>query len=191
MARASMSTQACLVKPVQYPGSVREFFLFLSRQARLRRWMETSAVARRLSSRFVAGETLDSALAAARKVNSDGILVTLDHLGENVTSLPEATESLDEYVRALQAIHAAKLNANVSIKLTQFGMDLDEQVCCENVERLAQVAAECGNFVRVDMESSEYTDRTLRLVRNLHAKYGNAGAVIQAYLRRSERDVEQ
>src|SRR5215471_9235416 len=154
----------------KYAGSVREFFLFLSRQARLRRWMETSAVARRLSSRFVAGETLESALDTAQKRGTEGILVTLDHLGENVTSLPEASESLAEYVRALHAIHAAKLNANVSIKLTQFGMDLDEQVCRENVERLAKVAAECGNFVRLDMESSEYTDRTLRLVRDLYAK---------------------
>src|SRR5205823_4178710 len=150
-----------------------------------------SPLARRLSSRFVAGETLAEALAVARRVNAEGISVTLDHLGENVTSLEEAAASREEYIRALHEIHAAGLNANVSIKLTQFGMDLDEAVCRENVERLVEVAASEKNFVRVDMESSAYTDRTLRLVTGLHARHGAIGTVIQAYLRRSEKDVEQ
>ena len=153
--------------------------------------METSAVARRLSERFIAGETLAEALSVARKVNSEGISVTLDHLGENVTSVEEASAFADEYVRALEQIHAASLDANVSIKLTQFGMDLGEGICAGNVERLVKVAAGLGNFVRVDMESSEYTDRTLRLVTDLHARYKAVGAVIQAYLHRSEADVEQ
>ena len=152
--------------------------------------METSPLARRLSSRFVAGETLAEALLVARRMNSEGIAVTLDHLGENVTSIEEAAASRDEYVRALDEIRAAGLNANVSIKLTQFGMDLDEAVCRENVEQLVKVAAQHGSFVRVDMESSAYTDRTLHLVTDLHARYGAVGAVIQAYLRRSEKDVE-
>jgi len=170
---------------------VREFFLFLSRQARLRRWMETSPLARRLSERFVAGETLAQAIDTAKRVNSEGLYVTLDHLGENVTSLAEAAAFRDEYIRALEEIHAAGLNANVSIKLTTFGLDLDESVCRENVARLVQVAAQQNNFVRVDMESSAYTSRTLNVVMDLHARYGCVGCVIQAYLRRSSDDIEQ
>jgi proline dehydrogenase len=170
---------------------VRDFLLFLSSQARLRRWMETSRLARRLAQRFVAGETLQEALAVAKRANAEGMLVTLDHLGENVTSLREAASSRDEYIRALHEIHAAGLDANVSIKLTQFGMDLDESACRENVERLVEVAAAQKNFVRVDMESSAYTERTLRLVADLHARHRATGAVIQAYLRRSEKDIEQ
>src|SRR6266852_1968732 len=146
--------------------------------------METSAIARRLSERFVAGETLTEALAVAKRVNSEGISVTLDHLGENVTSAEEAAAFRDEYIRALEQIHAAGLDANVSIKLTQFGMDLGEEICRDNVERLVQVAAGRNNFVRVDMESSAYTDRTLRLTIALHARHNAVGAVIQAYLRR-------
>ena len=164
--------------------------MFLSSQARLRRWMETSAIARRLSSRFVAGETLAEAIFVARRINSEGISVTLDHLGENVTSLAEAAASRDEYIRALEEIRAAGLNANVSIKLTQFGIDIDEEACCQNVAMLVEVATRHENFVRVDMESSAYTDRTLRLVTELHSRYGATGAVIQAYLFRSEQDVE-
>jgi proline dehydrogenase len=169
---------------------VRRLLLFLSGHARLRRWMETSSIARRLSSRFVAGETLAEALAIARTINSSGISVTLDHLGENVTSLAEAAASRDEYIRALDEIRAAGLSANVSIKLTQFGIDLDEEACRENVAMLVSVAARHENFVRIDMESSAYTDRTLSLVTELHARYEAAGAVIQAYLYRSEQDLE-
>jgi len=174
----------------RYPESVRGILLFLSSQARLRRWMETSAIARRLSSRFVAGETLAEALAVAKSMNAAGITVTLDHLGENVTSLAEAAASRDEYIRALDEIRAVGLHANVSIKLTQFGIDIDEEACRENVAILVSVAARHENFVRVDMESSAYTDRTLRLVTELHARHGVTGAVIQAYLYRSEQDLE-
>src|SRR6202040_410635 len=102
----------------------------------------------------------------------------------------EAAASRDEYIRALDEIGAAGLHANVSIKLTQFGIDIDEEACRENVAMLVSVAARHENFVRVDMESSAYTDRTLRLVTELHARYGATGAVIQAYLYRSEQDLE-
>jgi proline dehydrogenase len=170
---------------------VRGLLLFLSRQARLRRFLETSALSRRLSSRFVAGDTLADALDTARRVNAAGISVTLDHLGENVTSLDEAGASCDEYLRALGEIRAAGLDANVSIKLSQFGIDLDEAVCHSNVERLVKCAARHGNFVRIDMESSAYTDRTLALAGDLHARFGEVGVVIQACLLRSQQDVEQ
>jgi proline dehydrogenase len=169
---------------------VRSFLLFLSRQKQLRRWMETSAVAQRLSTRFVAGESLDEALTVSRKINAEGITVTLDHLGESVTSLEEAAEARDVYLRTQAAICQAAIQGNVSLKLTQFGIDLSADACRENVEQLARRAAEIQSFVRVDMESSEYTDRTLHLVKDLHARYGSVGTVIQAYLHRSRGDIE-
>jgi proline dehydrogenase len=164
-------------------------FLYLSRQARLRRWMETSRIAQRLSRRFVAGETLADALAVGRRINSEGISLTLDHLGENVTSPAEAGSSRDAYLRALAELHAASIEGNVSLKLTQFGMDLSEEQCRANVAQVVRKAAELASFVRVDMESSDYTDRTLRLVCDLHAELSVVGTVIQAYLYRSEADV--
>ena len=153
--------------------------------------METSSLARRLSSRFVAGETLDQALAVARKLNAEGITVTLDHLGESVSTLEEAAEARDVYLRTLNAIHANGIQGNVSLKLTQFGLDLSYDQCLANVDQLVRRAAELGSFVRVDMESSRYTDRTLDLVHTLHARYGAVGVVMQSYLHRSERDVEK
>jgi proline dehydrogenase len=153
--------------------------------------METSPAARRLSTRFVAGETLEQALEVARKLKAEGITVTLDHLGESVTTLEEAAEARDVYLRTLDAIHAMGTDGNVSLKLTQFGLDLGTAECVANVERLVARAAELGSFVRVDMESSEYTDRTLNLVHELHAKHGAVGVVIQAYLYRSQADTEK
>ena len=153
--------------------------------------METSPVAQRLSTRFVAGETLGQALAVAGKLNAEGITVTLDHLGESVTSLAEAAEARDVYMRTLDAIHAGGIQGNVSLKLTQFGLDLSYEECLANVEQLVRRAAELGSFVRVDMESSEYADRTLELVRTLHSRYGAVGVVIQAYLYRSKDDIEK
>ncbi|MBZ5582525.1 MAG: proline dehydrogenase family protein [Acidobacteriia bacterium] len=170
---------------------VRAFFLFLSRQKQLRRWMETSSLAQRLSTRFVAGSTLDDALAVGRRLNAEGITVTLDHLGESVTSLEEAAAARDVYLRVLPAIRDAGIQGNVSLKLTQFGLDFSYDECKANVERLVNCAAQMKTFVRVDMESSEYTDRTLDLVHDLHARYGSVGVVIQAYLRRSRHDVER
>jgi len=152
--------------------------------------METSPAARRLATRFVAGETLDLALALSRSLNAEGISVTLDHLGESVTSLSEAAEARDVYLRTLEAIHSSGIDGNVSLKLTQFGLDLSEADCRANVERLAERAAQFGNFVRVDMESSAYTGRTLGLVTDLHARHVSVGTVIQAYLHRSKADVE-
>ncbi len=169
---------------------VRSLLLFLSRQRNLRRWLETSSTARRLATRFVAGETLEQALTVVRGLNAEGITVTLDHLGESVTSLAEAAAARDVYLRTLDAIHRDGIKGNVSLKLTQFGLDLSESECRANVEQLAARAAALGNFVRVDMESSAYTDRTLNLVMDLHAKHGAIGTVIQAYLYRSKADIE-
>jgi proline dehydrogenase len=169
---------------------LRSLLLFLSGQRHLRKWVETSQLAQRLSKRFVAGENLDDALFTGRKINSEGIRITLDHLGESVTSLAEAARARDVYMGALAAIHENQICGNVSLKLTQFGLDLSEGECRANVARLAEQAARLGNFVRVDMESSAYTERTIRLVEELHAQYGSVGTVIQAYLYRSRKDIE-
>ena len=153
--------------------------------------METARLARRLSARFVAGPALEDALRVGQRINSEGITLTLDHLGESVTSLAEASQARDVYLGALEAIHAHGVQGNVSLKLTQFGLDLSEPECRNNVAQLAERAAALGNFIRVDMESSEYTDRTLCMVEALHAQYGCVGTVIQAYLHRSKKDVER
>lgn len=153
--------------------------------------METSSLSRKLSKRFVAGETLEEALAVARRLNGEGITVTLDHLGESVTSLEEAAAARDVYLRTLDAIHQSGIQGNVSLKLTQFGLDLSTEQCLANVDRLVGRAREVNSFVRIDMESSEYTDRTLGIVTELYARHGAAGTVIQAYLRRSRADIER
>ena len=153
--------------------------------------METSPVAHKLSKRFVAGDSLDQALAVCGKLKAEGIWTTLDCLGESVTTLAEAAQARDVYMKTLEAMHAAGLEGNVSLKLTQFGLDLSPAECRANVRQLVRRAAEMGGFVRVDMESSEYTDRTLDLVAGLHAESGAVGTVIQAYLHRSRADVEK
>ena len=153
--------------------------------------METLAAARRFSSRFIAGETLDDALAVCRNLNAEKITVTLDHLGESVTSIEEAARARDVYLKTMSAIHEGQIEGNVSMKLTQFGLDLSLDACRANVEELVSRAASLGGFVRVDMESSDYTRRTLDLVCDLHERHKAVGVVIQAYLCRSREDIEK
>jgi proline dehydrogenase len=153
--------------------------------------VETSRLAQRLSSRFVAGEGLEDALRVGQRINSEGITLTLDHLGESVTSLAEASQARDVYLRALEEIHSSGVKGNVSLKLTQFGLDLSPDACRANVARLVERAAALGTFVRIDMESSEYTDRTLDLVEELHAQFPCVGTVIQSYLYRSQKDIKR
>jgi proline dehydrogenase len=152
--------------------------------------METSTLARRFSARFIAGSNLDQALAVCRELNAEGITVTVDVLGESISSAGEAAAARDAYLRTLSAIHEKGIQGNVSLKLTQFGIDLSAEVCRANVTQLVEKAAGLNGFVRIDMESSEYTDRTLELVRDLHTKYRTVGTVIQAYLYRSKGDIE-
>jgi proline dehydrogenase len=151
--------------------------------------METSPVVERLTSRFVAGSTIEREVAVCQKLNADGYLATLDHLGESVTSLEEAQQSREAYLAALDQIAKLNLEATVSVKLTQLGLDFSEEACLANVECLVVRAKSIGRLVEIDMESSPYVDRTLALVSNLHAKYGCVRAVIQAYLYRSETDI--
>jgi len=147
---------------------------------------------RRLSSRFVAGMHTDDALRAAAALNSQGISVTLDSLGENVHSPDEAFRSAAIYHELLDAIRLQHLDANVSVKLTQMGMELDPLLAERIVREMTEHARETGSFVRVDMEGSEYTQATIDMVRRIHAEPGNAGhvgIVIQAYLYRSQADI--
>ena len=158
----------------------------------LRRFSESSAAGKRMSSRFVAGMTIDEVLEAAASLNAQGIAATLDSLGENVSTPEEAEHSAGIYHRLLDAIGERGLNANVSVKLTQMGMDLDAGVAETIVDRLVTHAGAVDSFVRVDMEGSPYTQATLDLVQRIHAKPENGnriGVVIQAYLMRSEADI--
>lgn len=169
---------------------LRSLLLVLSRQSWLRHWMETSPLADRFTSRFVAGATLERELEVCQKLNAGGYLTTLDHLGESVTSLEEAERSRDAYLTALQYIAQRNLQTTVSVKLTQLGLDFSEAAGRAAVECLVARAKSIGRMVEIDMESSQYTDRTLAVVSDLHAKYGSVRAVIQAYLYRSEADIE-
>jgi proline dehydrogenase len=170
---------------------MRQFFLFLSHHRGLRKWMETSSVAKKLTKRFIAGETLEEVLAVCEQLQAEGIFTALDHLGENVTSLEEAAGALDAYLVALDQIAARRLPATVSIKITQFGVDFSEQACLNNVRRLTAKATETGSRVEIDMESSIYTDRTLDIATRVAAECACVRCVIQAYLLRSEADLRR
>jgi proline dehydrogenase len=170
---------------------MRSMLIALSRNPLLQDAIVRVPLSRRMARRFVAGETLDDALAAVRELNAQGLLATLDHLGENVATRAEATAAADEYLTALVAIDRARLKTNVSVKLTQMGLDLDDDYCYTNVSRIMRKAAEYDNFVRIDMEGSEYTERTLAIYRRLARQHPNVGIVIQAYLKRSQPDVKQ
>jgi len=172
---------------------LRALFIWLSESKRLRRIAEHSSIGRKNSRRFVAGETLEEVLAAAAAVNQLGQGVSIDNLGENVTNAEEARASAALYHQLLEEMAARKLNANVSLKLTHMGLDVDAKLAEEMVSGLVEHAKRTNNFVRVDMEGSPYTQRTLDFVHKLHREPGNqgvVGAVIQSYLRRSEPDVE-
>ena len=169
---------------------LRSFFLSLSQNQGLRGFSERSAVGRRVSSRFVAGLDVPDVLSATRALNREGVAATLDSLGENVRTPQEAEASAAIYHQMLDAIGEQRLDANVSVKLTQMGMDLGVGVAEGIVAGLVEHAQRVGTFVRVDMEGSAYTQATLDMVVRLHRLYpGSVGVVIQAYLRRSAADV--
>jgi proline dehydrogenase len=157
----------------------------------MRRIARDAPFARGVARRFVAGESIDDAINAARALNEIGATVTLDYLGESVNSREEATESADVYIQLLQRIIAEEgLRANVSLKMTQMGQDIDEEFLRQNLGRVLDLAREHEIFVRFDMESSAYTQRTLDFFRKLWDEgYHNIGVVIQSYLYRSEEDI--
>ena len=148
-----------------------------------------NGVSRRVAQRFVAGETLDDAIAAARTLNAAGFPVSLDLLGENVLDRDGAVRAAETYLSMFDRIAAENLDGNISLKFTQLGLDLDPGLCEASLLRIADCAAARRNFVRVDMEGSPYTQRTVDLVRRVRARKEAVGTVIQAYLFRSEQDV--
>jgi len=173
---------------------MRSAFIALSHNRLLRHLGERSRLGIRLSSRFVAGMEIDDALRVAEARNKEGMAVTLDSLGESVTSEFEAHQSAEVYHRLLDALAGRKLNANISVKLTQMGLDLSPELAESVAESLALHARAVNSFVRIDMEDSSLTQVTLDIVRRLHARpelRGAIGIVIQAYLYRSQSDIEQ
>lgn len=164
-------------------------FLALSRANWAQDAITRMPVAKQMANRFVAGEAIEHAITAIQALNVRGMVATLDFLGESVTRLAEAEHAADEYVHALERIAASDARANVSLKLTQFGLDLDQAACVANVRRVVACAQRLDNFVRVDMEGTPHTDRTLAIVSDLRAEFDNVGAVLQAYLYRTEGDL--
>jgi proline dehydrogenase len=175
---------------------LRTFFVRLSENRSLRNFAERSSIGQRVSSRFVAGTAIADAVRATQAINKAGMSVSIDNLGENTTNPEEARQSAQLYQQILDAIAANRLDANISLKLTHMGLDVDEKLARDIVAGLVVKAAAMNppGFVRVDMEGSPYTQRTLDFVHELHRMPGNGnsvGTVIQAYLKRSESDVDK
>ncbi|MDQ2832792.1 MAG: proline dehydrogenase family protein [Acidobacteriota bacterium] len=171
---------------------LRSAFIALSQNKPLRRFSERSTLGRKLSTRFVAGMSVEDALAACQQVNREGIAVSLDSLGESVTSEAEARKSAAIYHQLLDAIQSRALNANISVKLSQTGMDFDPALAERIVAEMVEHAARVPSFVRIDMEGSPYTEATLAITERLAALYpGSVGTVLQAYLFRTAADTER
>ncbi len=167
--------------------------LWLSERQGVFEFIKRNGFSKKLAARFVAGETLDGAIAAARSLNANGISASLDLLGESVYDERQAESARDEVIGVLDRIADAQLDANVSVKLTQMGLDIDSEVCARNMCDVLSSARRHGIFVRIDMEGSPYTGRTLRLFsERLHPEFGDlTGVVIQSYMRRSAGDVDE
>ncbi len=171
---------------------LRSFFIALSTNQSIRAFSERSAMGRAMSSRFVAGMTVAEALAACEHLNREGIAASLDSLGESVATEAEARKSAAIYFELLDAIEARGLNANVSVKLTQMGMDFDPGLAERIVAGMAERADRAGSFVRIDMEGSNLTEATLAMTERLHVRWpGRVGTVLQAYLLRTQVDAER
>jgi proline dehydrogenase len=168
---------------------LRSTLLKLSESKGFANWVTSNGTTRRMARRFVAGETLDEAITAARECNSAGMLASLDYLGENVTSTSDAQHSRDAYLDIFERIAKENLNANVSCKLTQLGLDLNIDFCQGLVFSIVEFAARFNNFLRVDMEGSVYTQRTIDVVKRVRSRNPAIGTVIQSYLYRSETDI--
>jgi len=171
---------------------LRASLLWLSEQPQIFRFVRRNGLARRFASRFVAGETVESAVAALRDLNAAALSASLDLLGESVLHAEEAIHARDTYLETLDRIKAAGANANVSVKLTQMGLDIDEALCVANMRAIIDKAKAHGSFVRIDMEQSSYTEKTLRLFKDtFYPEFGGAvGVVLQSYLRRTAHDVD-
>ncbi len=171
---------------------LRSFLIYLSKAAWAQKFVTGWSISWKFASRFVSGTKIDDAIRAIRELNGKGIHVTLDHLGENTSRPEEASEATAAIISALDEVKASGVCANVSIKLTQIGLGLDEALCAQNLERIVARAKANDNFVRIDMEDTPYTDKTIRLYCQMHdAGYRNTGIVLQSYLYRTEADARK
>jgi proline dehydrogenase len=168
---------------------LRASFLYLSHRRGLQRFVTRQRLTSALAYRFVAGDRLDDAVRVVTEINRRGWTASLDHLGENVTEEKAARSATEDYLAAFERIATDRLNANVSVKLTQLGLDIAAELCRELLTRILERAQQLENFVRIDMEGSAYTQRTLDLVLSLHERYPNCGVVLQSYLYRTLDDV--
>jgi proline dehydrogenase len=169
---------------------LRTFLIYLSKASWAQRLVTGWKFAWRAASRFISGNTIQDAIRAVNELNSKGINVTLDHLGESTSTREEAINAADEIIQLLDEIGCCDARANVSIKLTQLGLALDENLCAQNLERILASAKKYSNFVRIDMEDTPYTDQTIALFRAMRQKgFEKVGLVVQSYLYRTEKDV--
>ena len=169
----------------------RSALIYLSRQEGLKEFAARFGLFKKLTTRFIAGENIDQAIAAIREINSRGCSATFDHLNESVNSAAETEGEVREYLNVLSQIEETRIQSNVSIKLTQFGLEIDPELAYDNARRIVEEATRRGNFVRIDMEGSNVTQATLDLFRRLRAEFGlnDVGIVVQSYLYRTLDDV--
>ncbi|MFY9556296.1 MAG: proline dehydrogenase family protein [Blastocatellia bacterium] len=170
---------------------MKSTFLYLSKSERFKNFLTSFQSFNNVTRRFVAGEQLRNAVEAIRELNRKGISASFDHLGESINSEAETRQEVNEYLHVLESIHESKLDSNVSVKLTQLGLDVSQDLCYANTRLIVEAARRYHNFVRIDMEDSSKTDATLEVFRRLRREFENVGIVIQAYLYRSEKDVEE
>jgi proline dehydrogenase len=180
-----------LTNPELNEPMIRSTLLKLSESKSFAHWVTSNRTTRRMSHRFVAGEELEEAISAARVCNDQGMMVSLDYLGENVATAADAQRARDAYLAVFDRIAVEELDANVSCKLTQLGLDLSAEFCEGQVLSIVERAASYNNFLRVDMEGSIYTERTIDVVKRVRSKSPAIGTVIQSYLYRSEQDVQE
>ncbi len=169
----------------------RSVFLSLSTNSGVQHLATRSRLAKGISSRFVAGDTLDEAVAATRDLNRRGLTVEMDYLGESVTDRQQAEAAAAAYLEMLDGIAAGGADSQVSLKPTQMGLAISEELCYENVRRIVERAARYDNFVWVDIEDSPTIDSTIRIFKRLRTQYPNVGIALQSYLYRTRKDVEE
>ncbi len=170
---------------------LKSTLLYMAQNESVRKFVTESRATRGAVSRFVAGEQLDDAISVTRKLNQDGMHVSLDHLGENVAAEKEAQETAQAYIRILERIKEAGADANISIKLTALGLDISPELCQQHVTNILEYAQKSSIFVRIDMEGSAYTEPTIQTTLRLHERFEHVGTVIQSSLYRSKQDVQQ
>ena len=170
---------------------LKSTFLYLSKSERFKNFLTRFKSFNNVTRRFVAGEDLPDAVEAIRQLNRKNISASFDHLGESINSEAETRQEVDEYIRVLESINSNKLDSNVSVKLTQLGLDVSQELCYSNTRAIVEAALGYDNFVRIDMEDSTKTEATLQVFKRLRREFENVGIVVQAYLYRTEKDVEE